>query len=115
MSSALASLVAGVLFYLALVWRQPRVDRMSLDTWGDYLGISAVASLALLGLLFWIAFGLGPDVSGGAIIERLFAPRRWRYIWMPYAGFGAVAFTICAALHVAFLKIAPRSSNGVDA
>ena len=115
MNSALASLVAGVLFYLAFVWRQSRVDRVSLDTWRDYLGIGAVASLALLGLLFWVAFGLGPGAPGDAILERLFAPRRWRYIWAPYAGFGAVAFTICAALHVAFLKIAPRNSNGVDA
>ena len=115
MSSALTSLVTGVLFYLAFVWRQPHADRVSLDIWRDYLGISAVASLALLGLLFWVAFGMGPDASGGAIVERLFAQRRWRYIWMPYAGFGAIAFTVCAAFHVAFLKILPRSSNGVDA
>src|SRR3954469_10577077 len=109
MSRALASLVAGVLFYLAFVWRQPSAQRSSIDTWQDYLGIAAVASLALVGLLGWVAFGSGPGTSGESILEHLFAPRRWRYMWMPYAGFGAVAFTICAAGHLAFLKVFRRN------
>jgi hypothetical protein len=115
MNSALASLVAGVLLYSVFVWRQTRAERLSTDTWRDYLGIGTVASLALLGLLFWVAFGLGPGATGESTIEYLFTPRRWRNIWMPYAGFAAVAFTTCAALHVAFLKVVPRNSAGVDA
>lgn len=108
MQKALASFVAGLLFYVVFVWRQPRADRVSIETWSDCLGIGLVASMALFGLLGWVALGLGPDASGNSIVERLFATTRWRYLWMPYAGFGAVAFTICAAVHVLFLKFIVR-------
>jgi hypothetical protein len=115
MRSALVSLVAGVLFYLVFVLRQSRIQRTSLDDWRDFTGIGFVASLALLPLVFWVTLGAGPGASGESIFERLFASTRWRYIWLPYAGIGAVAFTICAALHVVALKIAGRNGNDNDA
>lgn len=115
MKNAFASLVAGFLLYLVVFLRQSRDARMDRSAWRDYLAISSVASLALLGLMFWVAIGLGPGASGDSVLEHLFASRRSRYVWMPYAGFGAIAFSACAALHVAVLTAAFRNRDEIDA
>ena len=112
---AVVSLALGAIVYAAIVLVQSRAKRSDWDTWRDFLGISFVCSLALLGLLFWSAMGVGPNASGASIIENLFNQRPARGIWIPFAGFASVAFTICALLHVASLKIASRRGRASDA
>jgi hypothetical protein len=111
MINVIVSLALGSLLYAVILLKQPADKRSDSDTWKDYLGISFVCSLALLGFLFLYAIGLGPNASGTSIIETSFNPPRNRGIWIPYVGFAAVAFTTCAALHVVVLRFAGRRGN----
>jgi hypothetical protein len=115
MINAFASLAAGVVIYAFVVAVQSRAKRASPDVWRDFAGISAVCSAALAGLLFWSAAGLGPTASGSSIVENLFNQPIARYFWMPYVGFASVAFTCCAAIHVATLWVASRGGRASDA
>src|SRR5215203_1318847 len=89
MIRAVVSLALGALVYVVLVFAQSRAKRADSDTWRDFLGISFVCSLALLGLLFWSAMGLGPPASGASVIETLFDQRPARGFWIPFAGFAS--------------------------
>ena len=115
MINAVVSLTAGLVIYAVVVTLQSAAKRSDSEVWRDYFGISAVCALVLVGLLFWSAMGVGPGASGGSIIDNLFNQRPARYFWMPYAGFAAVAFTCCAALHVVVLWVASRRSGASDA
>jgi hypothetical protein len=112
---ATVSLAVGVAIYAFLVAVQTHARRTSADVWRDFAGISAFCSLALGGLLFWSAMGLGPGASGTSVIENLFNQRVARYFWMPYAGFACIAFTCCASIHFAALWVASRGRSASDA
>jgi hypothetical protein len=109
MIHAAISLAVGVAAYLIVVAFQPRSTRASSEVWRDWAGISAVCALALVGLLFWSAMDGGPGSSGASIIANLFNQPSARRVWIPYAGFASLAFSCCAALHVATLWVASRA------
>jgi hypothetical protein len=115
MGYAIVSLALGAIAYAAVALVQSPEKRSDSDTWKDFLGISFVCSLALLGFLFWSAMGVGPNASGASIIDNLFNHRRARGFWIPFAGVASVAFTICALVHVVVLKVSSRHGSASDA
>jgi hypothetical protein len=96
--------VLGFIAYATVFARQSENARRSVETWRDFLEVSAFASLALVPFLMWSAIFQGPGVSLRAVVELPFSLRVSR--WFAYfLGFSVATFALFAALHVVALRL----------
>lgn len=108
MTSAMLCSALGVLAYIAMLATSDPAARVDVETWRGRRDIAAVGTAVLVGLLFWSTASLPPDAQSEQVLEQLFHSRRHRGVWVPYAAFVALGYTVPAMAHLVYLAIRSR-------